>query len=313
MPMCNLIEYSDNYSDTSGSLRQFERDKIIGSINLTNNNSSPFKYKSNLIGNTDADGVSRKKEGVKTVVPLKFLSNFWRSLEMPLINCKVELSLRWYEKCVLSNVAGNSTFKISDAKLYVPVVPLSTENNAKLSKLLTERFKSSVSWNEYKVIPEERYNADDNIRKLIDPSWKGINRLFVLAYLNDPNSTVNSHRKYFLPRVEIKNYNIEIGGRNFYDRPMNDLIKQYGEIRKKSRGQGDDYTTGCLLDFTYFKNNSKLIAADLSKQKVLDVDSRAIEQIIFTGKTSQTAIIYYICEKSKETILQFSEGTTKVL
>ena len=94
---------------------------------------------------------------------------------------------------------------------------------------------------------------------------------------------------------------------------MNDLIKQYGEIRKKSRGQGDDYTTSCLLEFTYFKNNSKLIAADLSKQKVLDVDSRAIEQIIFTGKTSQTTIIYYICEKSKETILQFSKGTTKVL
>ena len=109
MPMCNLIEYSDNYSDTSGSLRQFERGKIIGNINLTNNNSSSVKCKSNLIGNIDADGANRKKEGVKTVVPLKFLSNFWRSLEMPLINCKVELSLRWYEKCVLSNVAGNST------------------------------------------------------------------------------------------------------------------------------------------------------------------------------------------------------------
>ena len=91
-----------------------------------------------------------------------------------------------------------------EIQLYVPVVPLSTENNAKLSKLLTERFKSSVSWNECKVIPEERYNTDDNIKKLIDPSWKGINRLFVLAYFNDPNSTVNSHRKYFLPRVEIK-------------------------------------------------------------------------------------------------------------
>ena len=145
-----------------------------------------------------------KKEEVKIVVPLKYLSNIWRSLEMPLINCKVQLSWRWSENCVLSNIAGNSTFKITDAKLYVPVVPLSTENNATLSKLLTEIFKTSVSWNEYKVIPEKRYNTDDNIKKLIDPSWKGINRLFVLAYLNDPNSTVNSHRKYFLPRVEIK-------------------------------------------------------------------------------------------------------------
>ena len=111
MPMYNLSEYSNNYSDTSGSLWQFKRDKIIGNINLTNNNSWFFKYKSNLIGNTDADGANRKKEGVKIDVPLKYLSNFWRSLEMPLINCKVELSLRWYENCGLSNVAGNSTFK----------------------------------------------------------------------------------------------------------------------------------------------------------------------------------------------------------
>ena len=140
-----------------------------------------------------------------------------------------------------------------------------------------------------------------------------INRLFVLAYLNDPNSTVNSHRKYFLPRVEIKNCNIEIDGRNFYDQPINNLIKQYDEIRKISTGQGDDYTTGCLLDFAYFKNNCKLIAADLSKQKALDADSRAIQQIIFTGKTDNQNRVYYILEKSKETILEFSKGTTKVL
>ena len=91
-----------------------------------------------------------------------------------------------------------------------------------------------------------------------------------------------------------------------------DLIK-YNKVRKISRGQGDNYTTGCLLDFAYFKNNYKLIAADLSKQKVLDADSRAIQQIIFAGETSQTAVIYYIYENSKEAILQFSKGTTKVL
>ena len=95
MPMYNLIEYSNNYSGASGSLWQFERDELIGNINLTNDNSSSFKYKSDLIGNTDADGANRKKEGVKIVVPLKYLSNFWRSLKMLLINCKVELSLRW--------------------------------------------------------------------------------------------------------------------------------------------------------------------------------------------------------------------------
>ena len=158
-------------------------------------------------------------------------------LEIPLINRKAELSLTWSEDCVLSNVARNSTFKITDAKFYVPVVPLSTEDNAKLSKLLTEGFKRSVYWNEYKVIPEQRYNANDNIRKLIDPSWQGIKRLSVHAYLNDANSTANSHRKYFLPRAEIKNYNIEIDGRNLHDQPVNDLIKQYDEVRKISKNK----------------------------------------------------------------------------
>ena len=232
---------------------------------------------------------------------------------MQLINCKVELSMRYYKKCVLSNVARNSTFKITDATFYVPVVTSSTEDNAKLSKLLTEGFKRLVYWNEYKVIPEQRYNANDNIKKLIDPSWQGTNRLFVFAYLNDVSSRVISQGKYFLLRAKIENYNIEIDGRNFYDQPINDSIKQYDEIRKISTGQGDDYTTGCLLDFAYFEKNYRLIAADLSKQKVLDADSRAIQQIIFTGKTSQAVVIYYIFEKSKETILQFSKGTTKVL
>ena len=91
-------------------------------------------------------------------------------------------------------------------------------------------------------------------------------------------------KKNFLPRVKIENYNIETDGRNFYDQPVNDVIKKYDEVRKVPTGQGDDYTTGCLLDFSYFKNNYRLIAADLSKQKALDADTRAIQQIIFTGK-----------------------------
>ena len=87
------------------------------------------------------------------------------------------------------------------------------------------------------------------------------------------------------------------------------MIKQYNEVRKVSTGKGDDYTTGCLLDF---EKNYRLIAADLSRQKALDADSRAIQRIIFTGKASAGAIIYYILEQSKETILQFSKGTTRV-
>ena len=129
--MYNLIEYSDNYSDTSGSLWQFKRDEIEGDVDLTvdaqhiPNNSSSFKYKSSFITN---------RNGVKIAVPLKYLSNFWRSLEMPLINCKVELSLKWYDRCLLTT-ANTATFKITDAKLYVPTVTLSVQDNAKLSKL----------------------------------------------------------------------------------------------------------------------------------------------------------------------------------
>ena len=95
--------------------------------------------------------------------------------------------------------------------------------------------------------------------------------MFLLAYARSDNVTnENSYRKYFFPRLKIKNCNIEIDGRNFYDQSINDLIKQYNEVRKISTGQGDDYTTGCLLDFAYFEKNYRLIAADLSKQKALD-------------------------------------------
>ena len=124
MPMYNLIEYSDNYSDTSGSLWQFKWDQqpINNNepfIDITAENSSSFKYKSNLIGDTNADGANRKKEVVKIVVRRKYLSNLWRSLEVPLINCKVELSLEWYENCILSSVGTAATFTITDTKLYV--------------------------------------------------------------------------------------------------------------------------------------------------------------------------------------------------
>ena len=99
----------------------------------------------------------------------------------------------------------------------------------------------------------------------------------------DNKVSVDSYKKYFLPRVKIKNY-IEIDGRNFYDQPINDSIKQYDEITKIYAGQGDDYKTGCLLDFAHLKKNYRLTAADLIKQKDLDADSRAVQQIIFKGK-----------------------------
>ena len=145
--------------------------------------------------------------------------------------------------------------------------------------------------------------------------------MLVLAYNNkegDNKVFVDSFKKYFLPRFKIENYIIEIDGRDFYDQPINDLIKQYDEVRKISIGKGDDYTTGCLLDFAYFQKKLQINCSWVKQEKALDADSRAIQKIIFTGKIkvkeeNTRVIIYYILEKLKETILEFSKGTTKVL
>ena len=157
---------------------------------------------------------------------------------MPLINCKIELSLKWYENCILSSAGTAATFTITDAKLYVPIVTLKTEDNTKLSKLLSEGFKRPIYWNEYKVIPNKiveiaAVNEEKYIRELLDSSCQGVKRLFVLAYDNTASNnqvSVDSHKKCFLPRVKIlniKNYNIEIDGRNFYYQPINDSVKPY--------------------------------------------------------------------------------------
>ena len=173
---------------------------------------------------------------------------------MPLINCKVERSLKWYERCLLTT-ATTVIFKITNAKLYVSIVTLSVEDNAKLSKLLSKGFKWPFHWNEYNVTPNRiieiaAVNEEKYIRKLLDSSCQGVKRLFVLAYDNTAGGngqvSVDSYKKYFLPRIKIENYNIEIDGRNFYDQPINDSIKQYNKI---STGKSDDYTTGCWLDF----------------------------------------------------------------
>ena len=185
MPMYNLIENSENYSDTSGTLWQYARDEIINNADVTNDNNAPScKHKVNLTGNTGNNGV---KNGVKIAVPLKYLSNFWRSLEMPLINCKVELSLKWYERWLLT-VANTTTFEITNAKLYVPIVTLSIDHS-KLSKLLNKGFKGPIYWNKYKVNSDKiveiaAVNDVKYIRELLDSSCRGVKRLFVLGYNN---------------------------------------------------------------------------------------------------------------------------------
>ena len=151
-----------------------------------------------------------------------------------MINCKVERSLNWIEKCVLTTFADANkvTFKISDAKLYVSIVLLLAEDNAKSSKILAVGFKRPVYWKKYKVIDNISVNNANNneekpIRQLLDSSYQGVNRLFVLAYNN--KVSIDSFKKYFVPRVKIENYNIEIDGKTFNDQPINDSIKQYDE------------------------------------------------------------------------------------
>ena len=191
-----------------------------------------------------------------------------------------------------------ATFQITSTKLYVPVVTLSTKDNVNLTKQLIEGVKRSVSWNEYKSKIETKTAANKNVARFsLDTSFQGVNRLFAFAFNNTTedvagnsvSSTTNGiqrdiHRKYFLQRVNITNYNVLLDGRTFYDQPINDQIKKYDEIREISTGKVYDYTTGCLIDYQYFKDHYQLIAVDLSKQKELDADPRAIQQIEFYGK-----------------------------
>ena len=233
---------------------------------------------------------------------------------MPLSNCKIELSIDWYENYILSSAGTAATFAITDTnKIICSSCYFKNWRHAKLSTLLSERFKRSIYWNEYNA-SLKNYSENSDIKERLDASVQGVNRLCILAYAHGDNITnENSYERYFLRRLERKKCNIEIDGRNFYDHSINDSMKQYDEIRKISTGQDDDYTTGCLLDFAYFEKKYRLIAADLSKQKALGADSRAIQQIIFTGKTDNKIRVYYILEKSKETILEFAKETTKVL
>ena len=151
MPMDNLIEYLDNYQDSSATLYLYKRDEPPDDIedNLGQDNSTSFNYKTKLLGDpVVANNIARLN--VNIVVPLKHLSNFFRSLEMPLINCKIKLNLTWTKECVLSNQTGNAVFIINDTKLYVPVVTLSKEDNKDFIEQQNEGFQRSIYWNEYK-------------------------------------------------------------------------------------------------------------------------------------------------------------------
>ena len=317
MPMYNLIEYSDNYAKTTGSLWQYCKDipardnnNLIAEFTAGNTTDSS-NFKAKITGQTGDDGT----KDVEIIVPLKYLSNFWRTLEMPLINCEVNLILTWSSTCVLIaiNIPNqNATFAINDTKLYVPVVTLSTQENTKFLQQLKSGFRRIINWNKYLSKPE-LLAQNPNLNYLVEPSFQGVNRLFVLAFENDDDRTIDE--KYYLPTVKIKDYNIMINGENFFDQPIKNNKVTYGNIRKIAVGQGDDYTTGCLLDCPYFLDTYKMIPVDLSKQQALDADSRAIQQINFTANLDRAGNtrVYFILEEAKETILDFSQGTVKVL
>ena len=177
MSMYNLIEYSDNYAKTSGSLWQYYR--YESNDNLADSES--FKSKIKITGKAPDDG---NEKDVEIMVPLKYLSNFWRTPEMPLINCEVSLILTWSSTCVITNSTGEGKFKIINTKLYVPVVTLSTQDNAKLLQQLKSGFKRVVNWNKYLSKPE-LLAENPNLNHLVEPSFQGVNRLFVLAFEND--------------------------------------------------------------------------------------------------------------------------------
>ena len=189
MPIYNLIEYSDNYQDSSATLYQYKRDEppeANAIADLTANNSSSFKYKISLLGDrTVVVGIIRLN--VKVVVPLKYLSNFFRSLEMPLINCKIKLKLTWKKGCVLSTDIDDAVFIINDTKMYLSVITLSKEDNKDFIEQQNKGFQRSIYWNEYKtkeINPTvDNNNPANSVRYInLDPSFQGVNRLFVMAY-----------------------------------------------------------------------------------------------------------------------------------
>ena len=245
MPMYNLLEYSKNCRKTIGSLYNYYRDELsnnadddnFGNIKVVNSNT--FKYKNKIIGNTynadaripNPDGARHidnpiynvNKNGTQEVelaIPLKYLGNFWRALNISLISCEESLELKWDKNCIITsfeqrdigggnrdNAPTGATLSITDYKLYVPIVTLSKDDETKLLTNLKSGFKREIIWNKYRSqMTTEAINNNLNI--LIDPTFTNVNRLFVLAYqtANDRQS----FSQFYLPRVMVKDFNVII-------------------------------------------------------------------------------------------------------
>ena len=323
--MYNLLEYGKNYQKTSESLFNYYRDEpksdVVanndGDINVSIRSLSLFDYKTKITGSFPAVGNDKE---VTIAIPLKHLGNFWSNLDIPLINCEITLNLTWYSKCALvgrayrAAVAGppvvngvesptDVTFRITDCKLYLPVVTLSAKNDNKLLEQLKSGSKRTIKWNKYmSQISTEPIN--NNLNYLIDPTFKIINRLFVLSFENENDRT--SYYKYYVHNVEIKDYNVLIDGKAFFELPVKSLEETYEKITQITDPNGY-FARGNLFDFKYFKEHYKLIAIDLSKQIDLG-DKELLQQINFIGKLDRAdgAFMFFIIEKKEETVIEFS-------
>ena len=191
--------------------------------------------------------------------------------------------------------------------MYVPVITLPKEDNKDFIEQQNKGFQRSIYWTEYKT-KEINEDAHANVFKYI----KYINNMLINYLLwhiiENSQPTRNGQGKYYLPKISLNKYNVIIDGRNFYDNPIESDIEKYRELKKVMVGKGEDYTTGSLLDYNYFDKRYKLVAVDLSKQKELDADPRAIQQIEFKYMLGTSSTIYWVLEKSKETILEFYKG-----
>ena len=299
MSMYNLLEYSKNYRKTIGSLYNYYRDELSDDAddnnfdNIKVVNSNTFKYKNKIIGNTynvtaGVQGYDVNKNGTQEVelaIPLKYLGNFWRALNIPLIGCEVSLELKWNKNCVITSLeqrdigGGNrdnaptgATLAINNCKLYVLAVTLSKDDDFKLLTNLKSGFKREIIWNKYRSqMTTEAIN--NNLNSLIDPTFANVNKLFVLAYRTADDR--QSFSQFFLPRVMVKDCNVIIDELAFFYSPIKTEEEAYEKIIDISRN--NEYTTGNLLDYDYFKKHYKIIAIDLSKQQVLQENEDLIQ------------------------------------
>ena len=214
----------------------------------------------------------------------------------------------------ITNDTKEAIFGITDTNLYVPVATLSTQDNAKRLEQLKSGFKRTINWNKR----ESKLSVQaptPYLNFFISASFKEINGLFALSLENNEDTTVHVN----LSLVEIKNYNVVTDGQNFFDQPVKNNLITYGNIRKILISQGDDYTTGCLLDDNYLDNYYKMMAIDLRKQQGLHTDPKAIQEINFKRNLNQgeningNTVMFFIIEEPKETILNFLHGTVNVL